>query len=413
MKKSLVFIIIALIIISFACKKKSEPESPRPLLMTVNVIDRYFHPILGGVIFISDMQGRVLADTFCQSDGTYRFFGKTGTSSPDFLEVTTVKVEPFWHSFNISIETYTHISPSEWTVKGSRADTIGEIYPVYQNIPAHDDVILISSSGYSNLTFTPGLSPIPLFKSPDDIYFLIPTPEGMRFKLFSGILANTKDTFDLENLLIPEKSMISFPFPVQYFECRIQGFPDADYNSPIPFMADEILGNGTIVNSFDIYYPPSTFQGFHTEIQALEDYSSPQTWYYHVDGQIPATFRKISATVNSYSPTNTSIQLKASGDLDAVSATWGIFSPYQGIVEWTIYSPDTTTVMQLPQIAPALNNMLPWLSRDSFAFYNLGVTDLVNCQDYNQMINVLFDPLHPSNINRQETSSLSIVPLKK
>ena len=413
MRKFLVFLILITVVISYSCKKKSDADVSRPLLMTINVSGSYFHPILGGVIFISDMQGRTLADTLCLSDGTYHFYGKPGTSAPSFVEVTMVKPEPYFHSFNISVETYTYIRPSEWTLKGYRADSVGKVNPVYQNVPAHTDAMLISSSGYSNLTFNPGTIPFPLYKSPDDIYFLIPTADGMRYKIFSGVLANTTDTFDLSSLRVPGKNTITFPGPVQYYECRIQGFKDAGYNSPIPHMVDEILGSGSVVSNFDVYYPPSEFQGYHTEIQAIEDYSSQQTWYYHVDGPIPAAFRKISASLNSMVPTNTSLQLRASGELDAVSATWELFRPYQGIIDWTIYGPDTTTFMQLPQLAPSLSNLLPWLSRDSFSFYRTGLTDLVNCQGYDQVIRVLFDPLHPSNIDRQECSSLSITPSKK
>ncbi|MCX6287869.1 MAG: hypothetical protein NTY96_12205 [Bacteroidetes bacterium] len=408
MRRSLVFLILLFLIISYSCKKKSESPDSKPLLMTVNVAGKYFNTLLGGVIFISDMQGRVLSDTFCLADGKYRFYGKAGTFVPSLLEITAVRAEPSLHSFKISIETYTYIGPSEWTLQGYRADTVGRINPTYKNIPVHNDAFLVSSSGYSNLTLILGNIPIPLYKSPDDIYIGIPTSAGMKYKWFNGVQANAIDTFDLSNPILAEKQTVAFPASVQYYECRVQGFPDGNFNSPVPYMVDEILGNGAIVNSIDAYYPPSKFQGFHTDIMAEENYSSNLSWFYHVDGQIPSAFRKISASLSSFTSAGTSIRLKASGDLDAVSGTWQFQNPYQGNVEWTVFGPDSATVLQLPQVAPSLNNMFPWFSRDSLYFTKVQLIDLVKCQGYNQMINLLYNPLDPSNFDRQEISSLSI-----
>ena len=407
MNRNLVFLIFPVLIFAYSCKKNSEAPSTRPLLMTVNVAGNYFSPVLGGVIFISDMKGNALSDTFCLGDGKYRFFGRAGTIAPPLIEVTTVRAEPYWHSFNITIETYTCIIPSEWTLQSYHADTVGKIYPSYINIPAHNDAILISSSGYSNLTSSLEPIPIPLYTSPDAIYFGIPTSAGMKYKWFSGIPANTAYTFDLSDPLPAEKTTVLFPAPVQYYECRVQGFPGGNFNSPIPYMVDELLGDGSITSKAEVYFPPSKFQGFHTDIMLVENYLSNQSWSYHVDGEIPAAFKKIAAQLNSYTATNTRLLVKASGDLDAVSGTWQFLSPFQGMVEWTVYAPDTSTSVQLPQVAPALNGMFPWFSRDSLTFEKVQLTDLVNCKGYAGMIGRLYNPLNPSGFERQEVSSLS------
>lgn len=408
MRNFLFFLLFSILLVSYSCKKKNEAPASKPFLMTVNVQGRFFNPVLGGVIYISDMQGKVLSDTFCLADGIYKFYGQAGTSAPSALEVTTVRAEPSSHSFLITIQTYTYISPSEWTLIGSRADTVGHIFPSYKNIPAHNDAFIVSSSGYSNLTLTPGILPIPLYKNPDDIYIGIPTSSGLKYKWFNGVHAFDTDTFDLSNALPAEKQSISFPAPVEYYECRVQGFTDGNFTSPIPYMVDETLGNGTIVSSFDAYYPPSKFQGFHTDIMAVENYSLNQNWYYHVDGQIPSAFRKINASLNSFTPSNTSVMLNASGDLDAVAGTWQFQNAYKGYLSWTVFGPDSSKVLNLPQIAGSLSNMFPWLNRDSLSFSTVQLIDLVNCHGYNQMINQLYNPANPSDFVRQETSSLSV-----
>jgi len=408
MRKPLVLLILPLLFLALSCKKKSEDPSPRPLLMTINVDGNYFNPILGGVLFISDMNGKVLSDTFCPGNGTYRFYGASGTSAPKYMEVTSVKYDPYWHSFNIVIETYTRISSSEWTLKGYRADTAGKVRPVYVNIPAHSDAILISSSGYSNLTSSLEPIPIQLYKTPDEIYFGIPTVQGMMYKWFSNVHANTTDTFDLSNPEPSARKNIAFPFTAQYYECRVQGFPDGNFNSPIPFLVDELLSDGQPANNFFAYFPPARFQGFHTEIMALENWTSGQSWLYHTDGEIPSDFRKIQASLTSFVSTQNSLSLKTSGTLDAVSGTWKFENPYQGKVEWTVFGPDTTTFLQLPAVAPSLNAMFPWFSRDSLTFEKTELIDLLNIQGYIPMVSVLFNPSAPSSPERQETSKLSV-----
>ncbi len=411
MRKLLLFLALSLLLFA-SCKKKTEAPVTRPLLMTVDVAGAYFNQTLGGVIFVSDRQGKVLADTFCLADGVYKLYGQAGTFAPSLMEVTIVRSELYWHSFAITLETYTCIQPSEWKLQGYRATLAGQVNPVYKNVPVHSDAILVSSSGYSNLTFTLGL-PIELYKNTDDIYFEIPTSSGMKYKWFSGIQVSTSDTFDLSNTLVPDHKTITFPVPVEYYECRIQGFPDGNVNSPIPYLLDDLLGNGTTANSVDAYYPPAKFSVFHSDISAVETYSSNQTWYYHNDGDIPSDFKKISAGIVSFASTNTSLTVKSSGSLDAASGTWQFLSPYKGLVSWTVFGPDTATFLQLPQVAPALTNMFPWFSRDSLVFAHVRLIDFVNSQGYSQMINLLYNPLNPSNFDRQETTMLEQVPSSK
>jgi hypothetical protein len=411
MRNVLFFLVFSLLLFT-SCKKKTGPPATRPLLMTMDVAGSYFNQTLGGVIFISDRQGKVLADTFCLADGVYKFFGQDGTSAPSLMEVTIVKSEPYWHSFAITLETYTCIQPSKWKLQGYRATLAGQVTPVYKNIPAHSDAILVSSSGYSNLAFNLSI-PIDLYKNTDDIYFGIPTSSGMKYKWFSGIQVNTSDTFDLSNSQVPDHKTISFPSPVEYYECRIQGFPDGNVNSPIPYLLDEILGNGITANSVDVYYPPAKFLAFHSDISAVESYSTNQTWYYHTDGGIPAAFKKIQAGIVSFSSASAILNVKISGSPDATSGTWQFQNPYKGLVNWTVFGPDTATSLQLPQVAPSLTNMFPWFSRDSLAFAHVRLIDLINSQGYPQMINLLFNPANPSDFDRQETTMLEQVPGSK
>jgi len=90
MRKLLLFLALSLLLFA-SCKKKTEAPVTRPLLMTVDVAGAYFNQTLGGVIFVSDRHGKVLADTFCLSYGVYKLYRQARTFAPSLMEVTIVR----------------------------------------------------------------------------------------------------------------------------------------------------------------------------------------------------------------------------------------------------------------------------------------------------------------------------------
>jgi hypothetical protein len=143
-----------------------------------------------------------------------------------------------------------------------------------------------------------------------------------------------------------------------------------------------------------------------------EDWTSGVQWEYQTDGQIPADFLKISAQVNVKTVTNTRLELTATGNLDAVSGTWEFQSPFQGMVEWTVFGADTATSLSLPDVSPSLMALFPWFSRDSLAYSRTQLYDHTGSPDYQGMINSLFNPARPSSMERLEMSKLVVYPVR-
>jgi hypothetical protein len=404
---------ILLAFLFFSCRKKEEtPDPGKPLLMKINVTENYFHPQLGGVIFLSDNKGNTLTDTYCHGgEGTYTFYGATGSSAPSSISVTIARYEPFWHSFSIRIETYTRVSPGEWTLSGSRADTIGHADPVFVNIPSHNGPLLISTSGYSNLTFTPGLFPVSLYKSPDNLYIGIPVPGGFKYKWFENLVSGSSDTLDLSggsDAVIHTLRLADQP--VSYYECRVDGYREASFDSPVPYRIFDLPGNENPGGLLSLYYPPGIFQGYHTWVKIVEDWTSGTEFEFQTDGQLPASFIKIQAQVTKLNSSGYQAEIAATGALDALSGTWNFQSPYQGMVEWVVFGPDTTTQLKIPEPAPALLLAFPWLSRDSLTLIHAELTDLSKVQGYSAMVGLIFNPAMPSRFERQELSRVRVLP---
>jgi hypothetical protein len=412
MIRKVVLLAFSLAFLFFSCRKKDDsPEPGRPLLMKINVTENYFHPQLGGVIYISDNKGKVVADTYCSgSAGSYSFYGSAGTSAPSSLSVTIARYEPFWHSFDIRIETFTRISPGEWTLSGNRADTIGHADPMFVNIPAHNGPLVISTSGYTNLTFTPGLFPVSLYKSPDNLYVGIPVPGGLKYKWFTNLVMGSTDTLDLSGGSDAALHALRLADqPVGYYECRVDGYAEANFNSPVPFRIVDVPGNDNPGGLLSLFYPPGIFQGYHTWVKIVEDWASGAEYEYQTDGPLPASFVKIQAQVTQVNSSGFRADISATGTLDALSGTWNYQSPYQGMVEWVVFGPDTASRIEIPEPSPALLSAFPWLSRDSLTFIHSELTDLSKVQGYSAMIGLIFNPAAPSRFERQELSKVRVI----
>jgi hypothetical protein len=398
-------VILLLVFLFVSCKKKEdETAGSKPLIATVHIPDQFFNPILGGVISVSDAGGACLADLYCQGGGTFTLYGKTGTSLPATIQLTVTRVETYWHSFSIRTETYTDLNPGEFSLQGSRADTLGSVSPVFVNAPAHTDAVLISTSGYSNLTSNPGSIPILLYKNPDRIYISYPTSAGVKYMLTGPFYNHSSDTIDLKGLLASQSRTVSFPWPVRYFECHVKGYPDSNFSSPVPYIVDEILAGGGPMLDFPIHYPPDFFKGYGTEIMAMEDPASDQSWSYHCTGALPSSFRKINASISGISQSGGTVILSASGTMDAVSATWSFLSPFKGLVYWTVYRPESSRTVSLPAISPALSQMFPWLAADSLSPSDVRLYEMPGIDSYSQFISRIFNNSDPTSPELIETS---------
>jgi hypothetical protein len=402
------FKILILFFMGFiSCKKEKNAPPPLPPILTLNFTEKFIPDQLPVIVFISDLKGKVITDTTCSSNGIYVLYPPDGKSIPDNFMVTVVNSEIYWHNLMVHINTYTNVAKgSEWTIKGTKPDTVGMATISLVNLPTHSGPILYSNSGYSNTTFDPLDRIALLYTSPDDLYVKIQTSGGQLFKIVKNIVRNGNYSINMSDVNQATSHTISFPISAENYEAELYGYKNANYDSPIPILADNLISDGLPVNSVNLYYPPSVFSGFHTKLMLQETYSSDAAFYYHTEGSIPDEFQKINADILSMQPKKGSLAIQTSGTYNMTGAHWEFVDHALVFYEWQLFAPDTTRTMIIPEIAPALKRMFPSISLDSLNFQYAELTDFQNLASYDDLINKLFDPAHPSQMDRFDATTL-------
>ena len=400
-------ILMLLIIGLISCKKEKNTASPLSPILTLNFTEKFIPDQLPVIVFISDRAGKVITDTTCSSNGTYILYPPDGKSIPENFMVTIVNSELYWHNLMAHINTYANVAKgSEWTLKGTKLDTVGMATVSLVNLPALSGSILYSNSGYSNTTFNPLDRIALLYKSPDDLYVKIQTSGGQLYKIVKDISRNGNYSVDMSDAMQTISHVISFPMSAENYEAALFGYKDANNDSPIPVMADNLISDGLSVNSIHLNYPADVFSGFHTNIMIQETYTSDATWFYHTEGAIPGEFRKTDADIQIMQPKRGGLVIQSSGTYNMVAAHWEFVDHALVFYEWQIYSPDTTKTFILPEITPAFKRMFPSISLDSLNFQYAELTDLLTLASYNELINRLFDPAHPTQMDRYDATTL-------
>jgi len=402
-----------MILVSPACKKnKNDEPGSKQTIMTINFTRDIINPLFGAIVFISDMQGRLVADTIFNGNGNLMIQVSHDFTIPDKFMVTIITPEMGQHKVFVKMNTYLYASTAEWTLSGNRADTLGHATISLTNLPPMTGPVLYSSSGFFNLTSDVISKPVILSKTPDNLYIMIHTQEGPRFKWFTGLNLNGDYLVDMGSTQIPEIASITLPSKAVFFESHVTGYPDGNWDSPIPYTCDIGFGDGTPVTSISVTYPPLIFSGFHTELMVQESWDSPATWYYHVDGDIPVTFKKINAAVNQMQATNGKLYLQTSGQFEVTSATWGFSGSNTPDFEWKIFGPDTISQIILPDLSQKFKLSYPELSIDSLSFQSVELMHFVQPISYYGFLDQILKSSHPDPIQRLETSSVIWLPLQ-
>lgn len=382
-----------LMVISLSsCKKSRNEPEPAKTLFTVEFADNYVKKQLYGFIIVSDPQGKVLGDTICNSNGRFPVFMKSSSPVPASLTVTVGYYEVIMHILTIYLDTYTQVPPfGEWKVKGNLPDTLGHVFISLLNLPTVQGPTIYSDAGYSDLTFKNQDKELMLYHAPDDIYVKINTAAGRKFKWAVGGLPSGTYSLDMSDAAPASSHSIRFPFAAEDYDISLSGVKDADYGTRLPYLTDRVISDG-IIDSVDLSFPPSVFQGFLTDIMIRESYASDLQWLNHVAGSIPDQFRKIEATVNSVSASAGEASLNTSGTYRMAVINWQFLDKDHTLYNWNIYGPETASSLSLPAVSPGLSKALPSLKLDSMSYISTEIRDYPNLGSYGDVLRLLFDP---------------------
>lgn len=396
---------VLFILTSSSCKKKQDdPVVPdKQLLMTINFTNDFINPKLGAIVFISDKSGNPLADTAITGNQSVLLYTEKIASPP--YQVSIVKWEPDMHNFMVTIHTYTHVMPGEWTIRGNRLLSEGDATYSLKNIPPHSDLILYASSGYANLTFaTTGNQPV--YKSPDSLYVKINTAQGPMYKWEGGLVAGANLEIDLSVMYAATTHTISLPVMAQDFSARVSGYPDSTSSIDRPVATDVVLGDGTARDRIVVSHPPSAFVSFHTYLELIEHWDSAKSYTFSKYGSIPENFVKTDAAISGIQSSLHKVRFSTSGSFTVTSAEWQFQDAANLAFVWTAFGPDTLTSIILPTLPKAMTFMFPTLLLDSLKLRQFELIAYPASPAYPAYLNAVFDPEHPGKGNYMESSSV-------
>jgi hypothetical protein len=227
-----------------SCKKNSETPQGNKTILSITFSQKYLNPLFTAVIFISDPQGNLIADTTFKGDGLLEVRVPETTVIPANLMVTVVSPELGAHRANIYLNTYLYPAATAWTLTGSRPDTLGHATISLTNLPPLTGPVLYSASGFFNYTSSVTAKPVMLYKNPDNLFVKISTNSGTKFRWIPGIELSNDYIIDMSSAEAVTAQTIALPAPMVSYEARINGFTGDGFDSPVPYTAAIEIGGG-------------------------------------------------------------------------------------------------------------------------------------------------------------------------
>lgn len=406
--KYIIIAIISLIFIS-GCKKDDKP-GPVPVqqeIMKLNFTNDFIPDPFKVIVSISLPDGSLYADTSFSDNGTHSVMTETATDSvPASFSVTIIRYDLYWHNVLIQMNTFQDVSKGEWTIAGIYADTIGQATVSMENIPEHSGLILYSNQGYYNYTTSVNPQTCRIYADPDDFYLKMKTSAGQRFKWLSNFSAGNQYTLDLSSMEVPDSSEVSFPFSAGYYEARLWGFANDDYELSKAFLFDMVLAGLQPKDKVMLNYPPGEFTNYRTYMLLRESFVTNTEYFCNTIGAIPTAFTSIDATISDAQLSGNVITLSTSGQYDSEKAYLYYSTPANEIFEWNIYAPANSANIIVPEISPLLVETFPSSDTAHFELRNSELIDFDGINSYGEMIQALFSNDLPRDINQLDYHSV-------
>lgn len=318
--------------------------------------------------------------------------------------LTVATWEPSMHNFEISLKSWMQVTSSQWTFEGHRPDTLGHFTVNLSNVPP-STLILYANAGYANLTtITSNVNNLS-YLDPDNLFIKTENSQGNKYLWINDIHPGETYNADLSLAQTPAFSTISLEG--KYYEARVWGYKDTDYENSLPFMTSFSLGDVPAGNQVKVSVLPEHFQGYRTELKLVESWDSNMMYTCRVNGGIPASFQKTNGrflSVHTYP--GGKIEVHSAGDITIINPSWQFYGHNNQSFSWTMYGSDTTTTFKLPLLSPSILQMFPTLSLDSLNFLNVELAKYPGIASYNDFLSHLFTPSSPHSQNNLNASTL-------
>ncbi|MCF8437067.1 MAG: hypothetical protein K9G57_09480 [Ignavibacteriales bacterium] len=356
--------------------------------------DNWLTPENGqAIIFISDMDGNVLAEKTWSGNDSFEMFINDGLSkivSGDITKISVTTVIGNSQSSTISTDMNIPVG-SSWTWKSYPTADYNTQYNVkldFQNVPEHAGYTISTkwnsrSSNYGKLT-------LPLdylfYESPQNFYLRLNTVNnGVKYLWLYDVAPGTRQD-NLQNMQTASSKTVYLPGNSTDFTKYLYGFTVPGRRYEGNYRLDYGYDNENSASSINLYYPESSFSEYRTSIYYYDENNNDYFWYQSVYGDIPNTFRKINADFEFISTSIDNFEISASGDFIQNRSSW---TNNNGSY-WFIYNDNTITKYKLPKLPNSVMQKL-YITRESFILRYADLIDHSELSSNSEIIDILFN----------------------
>jgi hypothetical protein len=355
-----------------------------------------------GIIFVSDMDGNVLAEESWTGNADVELdIPEDLTDIPQKISVTTVAELNFLGVTYVFI--ITHLSIDVGTIWTFRIDPLPNydnptlIKLDFQNQPDHHGHALSSLlnhdfSSYSNI-FDSGTFAI--YSSPMDIYLKLNVTNSNPKFIWLETISNGDYVVDLAEMDEAGHKTIDLQGNSEGIKKYLYGYPNPGKRNEGSYIIDyEYLYLDNIVSSVNVYYPPSGFSEFRTSLYFYDSGSNPNYapnyWYQTVYGDIPAKFEKIvDFDFINTSPNDFNIST-TNKNFNEIRSQW-TFEEGNYSFGWFVQGPPDLSNYSLPVLPNSVIEKYSSLNRELFDLSNVELRDHSELNSYEEVMEILYN----------------------
>lgn len=376
-----------------ACKKESTnvEQSPKNVFVA-KFTNNWLPDGATGYIFISDMDGNILADSSWQGDKELQLTQTDGSDFPDNITVTTIAVDS--NSGSVNLISNMAVSPATWIWKGyPQLDYSQQIYFNYQNVPEHSEYLIAVPNSYKRGYNITDRNQIYVPYDVNNVYIYLNTlANGPEYLWLSNIQAGDTVNVDFSHLKKLSTKEISFPGWGKGYRFFIYGYPFSDDHYSQIYRMQSGFDRDTTLTHLNVYFPSSLFPSYRASLYIYDDYNGVG-WknyygYLKYGAVLPSTFFKMEADFDIRNNSPLDFSIDANGDFEEIESTWAYYGSYD--FSWKVYGPASMTAYQLPAIPQNILAQINGLDRGKFILSQVYLIDQIGLKSYNDIINTYF-----------------------
>lgn len=398
--KNTMLIITSILVLSFwGCEEEPDASPPDAnALFTANFTNDWLCANCGeGIIFISDMDGNVLADTTWTGNASFEIEALENlTDFPDKISVTTV-IRPWEGSSSVILTTNLDIPVgSSWTWGKDYPEVLDSETTTaefsFQNIPIHTEYVFAKtwSTTYGPELFTPYY--IQLQDSPTNIYLKFKITDSVHKYIWLNNITGQNYSVNLEDSQLTNTDSQTIDWQGDFASSSLSLFgivnPGNRYSADYRIYDEQKY---TTVNAMSVHYPPSTFTDYYTRLTLYDDVNSDDYWYQIVYGDIPNSIDIIDADFDFISTSPNNFQISTtSTNFDQIRSLWKQ-EIYDYYTRWSLWGPADFTSYSLPTLPNSVIEKYPDLDNDLFELYSSSLQDHSELDSYYEILDILFN----------------------